>query len=846
MGDPRRRLLTAGAPLLDGNILAKPEHRDDAGRVVQPRQTYREHVVAVYEAWRGLTLRHAGLIARVANRHGLTTDRLLRSSLLCVALHDLGKLSENFLRMMRAADHPRDEAAYFDAVKRNVRHEVIAVPVVRWAATALAKSSGRLSPDLPAGEPGLLETLAVAGHHRYLADCSLLRDELFDQAVEWPDGDTAGPVRAGLDLAAAMFADCGWAFPVRYDGGKTAAWLRSQLSGKTADVSAGFAMLDSKLCPAARGPGAAGRRELFALLKGLLMTADWMASGGDTDAAAGAVASPAADVLPYLRDRVARKSGRSPTKAERTAVTFNGFQTRCRDAPGHVVAIAPTGRGKTEAALLWALRQAERGQARKLLVLLPTMVTANSLQDRLAAFFTDRHKQPVGLAHSTADLIAADRAADKGLSPTETRAVRDGLLGERHFFRPVTAGTVDQLLSTLLHGGRWPMKTLAAADAAVVIDEVHAYDAHTAGLVTLLIETLRPLGTRFFIMSATLPDDLRETLEEALGDPGEVETIRDDSLDDHARNDWSLHNGALTDWVADDGDPSDAFADLMAETNDRGEPPSVLIVVNTVRRCQELARALSGFDPVCLHSKFIFDHRRAKERAILSDPPRLLIATQVVEVSLDLDHDVLLTECAPIDALVQRAGRVNRPRREVRGRVTVFRPEAGSDKVYGEPRGVLDKTWAALAARCGGGTAGLTEATLKSLAEEVYAGRRLRDEPGYAGIRNETIQLQEKLGGVLDHPRPDEDTILKTRLESYVQVDAVPEQFEQLARDAAPADRRRYELKVPLWYFKLFGRGGGEELPVVELESYDERLGAVLKDTPNSPGHPLPTGSQFC
>ena len=828
MGDPRRPdLTTAGGPPLDDS-LAKAD----------PDESYRGHVTDVYRAWRGLSLRHAGLIARVAGRHGLSADRLLRSSLLCVALHDLGKLSENFQRMMRAASPPRDEAGYHDAVLRNVRHEVIAVPVVHLAAGRLAKACGPLSHDLPPKHRGLLETLAVAGHHKYLAECSLMREERFLNGVDWPRGDPVPPLRAGLELAAAMFAECGWDFPLADPSPKVEARLRRQTAGHMDGLSAGFSLLNDHLARAAPdAPAAAVRRhrELFALLKGLLMTADWMASGGEPDAAgAGAVAAPSAGVLPYLRG----KTGVGDLK-------FNDLQRRCRDADGHLLMVSPTGRGKTEAALLWALRQAERGHVRKVLFLLPTMVTANGLHERLEAFFTERHGQAVGLTHSTADLVLADRAGAE--SEADRGEVRRTLLGPKHFFHPVTAATVDQLLATLLHGGRWPMKTLAAADAAVVVDEVHAYDPHTAGLVTLLIEHLAPLGTRFCVMSATLPDDLKETLRASLGGPDAVTEVIDSSLDHAARNTWELHDGPLTGWATDGDGPSAAFHDLMDSTNDRGRPTRVLVVVNTVKRCQDLAEALLEYRPTCLHSKFIFRDRRGKEQEIMAGPPRLLIATQVVEVSLDLDYDVLLTECAPADALVQRAGRVNRPRRDVPGRVVVYRPEEGSDKVYGEPRGVLGKTWETLSARCGGAPAWLTEADLKAVTEAVYAGRRLRDEAAYKGVRAEVRELQDILGGVLDHPLPEGDTE-RTRLETYKQVEAIPERFEAAARAAPPPDRRLWELKVPLWYFRQpgIGRGGGEELPVVVLKSYDRHLGAVLEDTGKSPGHPLPPGSQFC
>ena len=117
-------------------------------------------------------------------------------------------------------------------------------------------------------------------------------------------------------------------------------------------------------------------------------------------------------------------------------------------------------------------------------------------------------------------------------------------------------------------------------------------------------------------------------------------------------------------------------------------------MVNTVERCQFLANALQEFDPICYHSKFIFrDRQKLEEKILGEEPPRLLIVTQVIEVALDIDYDLLLTECAPPDAIVQRAGRVNRARRKALGEVVIHPCEKGSNRVYAEPEGILESSW---------------------------------------------------------------------------------------------------------------------------------------------------------
>ncbi len=134
---PSLRLPDAAAREILENSLAK---REDKG---QQKQSYWDHVTAVYEAWCSLKEVHAPLIARVAARYEITTERLLQSSLLCVALHDVGKLTRNFADMMRADD--KDGAEYKAAVRRNYRHEVAPLWLITQAAQAMNKRQGRMA-----------------------------------------------------------------------------------------------------------------------------------------------------------------------------------------------------------------------------------------------------------------------------------------------------------------------------------------------------------------------------------------------------------------------------------------------------------------------------------------------------------------------------------------------------------------------------------------------------------------------------------------------------------------------------------------------------------------------------
>ena len=136
-------------------------------------------------------------------------------------------------------------------------------------------------------------------------------------------------------------------------------------------------------------------------------------------------------------------------------------------------------------------------------------------------------------------------------------------------------------------------------------------------------------------MSATMPTDMRTTICKALeGHDGSsssspsVTLVEDKKYTDCARNVWGACETPLTEWLTTtsrDGDPipSNRFRELWGETSERGKPIKILIVVNTVKRCQDLAKALRMFDPVCYHSKFVFLDRYKKEKHILDDKPAL-------------------------------------------------------------------------------------------------------------------------------------------------------------------------------------------------------------------------------
>ena len=749
----------------------------------KPNETYEEHVWSVYLAWKQLIDKHSGAISRLCDRHSINRDRFLLSSLLCVAFHDMGKLSANFQRIMYALS----EAERQRAIKANFRHEYASTAFVCLGARNLQETHGRLTEVI---STGVMEGMVVLGHHKTV-DGELTRFEREGKnpgSLTWAEGG----IEEGQRVVEKIYDDFG-ACPPTLDYEKCSELARkrpsfvSSLKRRVTDTDA--------------------VRELFILMKGLLINADWHASAHSLDYRFAVDVSPE-KVGSYLQEKGEREGW--------VFSEFRDFQRTCGSIDGHVVAVAPTGSGKTEAALLWALGQVEQGHAGKILYLLPSMVTANSLYERMRQFFSS-YEHPVGLTHSMADLVTRreqeqmDDAVGDGREDVRSRALFD-----RHFVPPVTVGTVDQLLTTLFHAGRWPLKAFAACDSAIVLDEIHAYDPYTAGLIFKAIEQLGAAGARFMVMSATLPRFLECSLMAALEQSAYVEVVRDHELLQESRSLYRVIDSDITNNL-----------DMVHDKIAAGK--RVLVVVNTVGRCQELAQALEELHPVCYHSKFILKDRQKKEEFILDQKPTLLIATQVVEVALDIDFDVLFTECAPPDALAQRAGRVNRKRKRD-GEVIIFRPGLGSEKIYFDDMHIEQSAEQALLNRSFRAFADmdnrrLTEQDLLDLVESIYAHTEIHTHDEFILAQQTVLQDQRRFSGILDPVRGHEER-RNTRISNYEQQSVIPHEFKNEVMSLAnPKDRRFYELKMPVWYIKKHSWSDEDGLFLFCEMEYDFHLG---------------------
>ena len=353
---------------------------------------------------------------------------------------------------------------------------------------------------------------------------------------------------------------------------------------------------------------------------------------------------------------------------------WDGFQAAADDLGDRAAIVAGCGAGKTLAAWRWAAAVADRQAVGAVIFLYPTRATATEgFKDYVA--WAPEAEATLLTGTASLDLAGMHRNPSDSTrgkiyeDETETR-----LFALANWKRTYFSATLDQFLAFLEHGYTGLCLLPQFADAALIIDEVHSFDRHLfARLLALLTHFRGPI----LLMSATITDDRLRALRAADVRifPERDERTRYPGLageEDRLR--YRLHRCADA-----------AAAQSLARTHDVEKPCSTLWVVNTVKRCQGLAAGLraEGRAPLVYHSRFTLRDRRRVHRTVVAafqDPAlkQWAITTQVCEMSLDLDADRLITEDAPLPALIQRLGRANRRRsrpRDFRAEVLTYRPE---------------------------------------------------------------------------------------------------------------------------------------------------------------------------
>lgn len=437
----------------------------------------------------------------------------------------------------------------------------------------------------------------------------------------------------------------------------------------------------------------------------------------------------------------------------------------------NLILIAPTGIGKTEAAFLW-------GEGEKFIYTLPFRVATNQIFERACKYFNPSDdnisddnadifiKGNVGLLHSDADLYLIEKLE------VSKNTFWDGenlkiLELSRHFSLPVNIVTGDQIFPSVLKYPTYEKIYATLGYSKIIIDEVQSYDPRACAIIVKMIEEMIDCGAQFLLMTATLPPFIKEKLKEIIKEENFQIIDYYQKISNIKRHKIKL--------IEEDIEKDDSIKEIIDKAN-KGK--RVLVVLNTVEKAENLYKKIiekigSNTFVELIHSRFTLNERKEKEERLTKEfcnpkrddekTPKILIATQVIEVSLDIDADYLFTEIAPIDVLIQRMGRVMRRVNLINGKIknteknfnyTDFYEndeeniliyytegdkkikESGKGKIYEQK--LIDKTYEVLKEK-----KEIEEKEKQSLVEEVYKKEELKNFR-YLQKFYDTLKILEK------------------------------------------------------------------------------------------------------
>lgn len=452
-------------------------------------------------------------------------------------------------------------------------------------------------------------------------------------------------------------------------------------------------------------------KHLVHLLTGLTIFADWLGSNIDWFPL-GWNQTVDREQISLQTKRILRDLGFQPqSKSQLTfGQMFNPFTPdkfqphplqsaliEAANSPGLYIVEAPMGHGKTEAALAASYKLWEEGHNRGLYFALPTQLTSERIHIRIQKFL-----EQVIDAETVQTLVHGNAWLNEGnvraLSPRleedpqkpesdhndTDEALRWFSTSRRQLLAPFGTGTIDQALLSILPARFAALRFFSLAGKVVVIDEVHSYDTYTSTLIDRLVENLLKVGSTVIILSATLTARRRAELIAAAGAtepkapqsyPLITKVATGSSEAQHLSNGLaSVSHPTKVHLETSLPDDSNLFENLAQKVL---AGANVVVIRNTVALAQETFQkvkcCLTDQIPEehlgLIHSRFPQWKRQENEEkwiTLLGKDSRyrpkgsLLVSTQIVEQSVDIDADFLVTDLAPVDLLIQRIGRLHR------------------------------------------------------------------------------------------------------------------------------------------------------------------------------------------
>jgi CRISPR-associated endonuclease/helicase Cas3 len=613
---------------------------------------------------------------------------------LCVICHDLGKTHIEFQRMLRNLSNQWHRQ----------RHELYSLPFI-----------DALEIDEP--EKKLIKQV-VAGHHKNYEELYLLIEHSYQQ-----DNHNS----FSLDIE----NDTKFSFEKEFKQRLNFESVSALLKEFNLNISKTNAIIPKRLIlDYRRNPLKINHEDYFPLLLllGAFKQCDHLSSAFISD-----IQMLSNTNFQYLENK--------RTELLRNGFDFYPHQKEASITEGNVILTAPTGSGKTETSILWLQKQMQVSGQGRVFYILPFTASINAMYERLGNDMGDKNK--VGLLHGKLSSYL-DSLVERE-NPAISKEKRNYLIHKikddyQTIVTPLKVATPFQLLKHIFGLKGFEKGMFEWVGGYFIFDEIHAYNPNVFAQIIVLIEfAVKYLNVKVFIMTATLPQFLKTELQKAVGSYTEI-SAKTELYQLFTRHKVVLKEGLLAN-------------KLNIIQTDLDEGKKVLVVCNTVEQSQKVYATLQSEHKVLLHGSFNAEDRNKKESKLKDDNVKLLIGTQAIEVSLDIDYDIIYTEPAPIDALIQRFGRVNRKREKGICPCVVFKERNDSDHYIYSNQEVIDRTLEAL----GWFSVNIQEQDLQKAIDYVYPNWTEKDEEDYRLTKTLLQNYVEQLSPFLHSDKSEED-----------------------------------------------------------------------------------------
>ena len=622
----------------------------------KPNQTLRGHIQDCLTVCDEIIARRETFLRQLCQRYGWNWQEVKQALRFAVWCHDIGKASDEW------QDYIRDKGS-------RITHALPAFGIGLWA---------RQPRSFPHHSPIYASLLAVLAHHGQLHKDAFREDKFRWQNATLP----IDYINAHFDIFRQQERDF-----------KLKTWQSHTLPLK------GSCQFVKKLKTAIDENRSLQFKVLYSLMLNILTTSDAYASknapyGGSPENPREhnlirKKLSSIENEFPFYNNTLLTELPFVPKDSEPNEMQCKIVQ---QDSE-RIILNAGCGEGKTAAALLLAQKLLKENRIDRIIFTLPTKFTANNLNRDL----TDKYEIPkeiVGITHGDASEFLRQRLHETENQQREQEVDEDEIhnlimaqvFENSIYAKPITISTVDHLIMSLYHGYKFADRAFSnVASSLVVFDEVHYYEKHTMGAIAETMRRLTELQIPHLVMTATIPGAVHTELDKlVINQPYRFQ--RAPAVIQGTNNPKTpFEIEQLTDTLIDEDDRSvsDELLELIQQNIDRRQ----IIFVNQVARAKKIYQTLADAgiteNVICYHSGFISKHRNEKEKIIrtlfktpekrkaaevealecrdfYNTKPCILVSTQVSELSLDISADVMYSEIAPIDSIVQRGGRLHR------------------------------------------------------------------------------------------------------------------------------------------------------------------------------------------